>query len=125
MPYSVKVENASSNLVTRPNHYRIGMKLTEIAQTKIKLDLTLIEDNVAWFENLETGMTFDFPVHYHRNDRTYEITNESETYWCFREDIGYHIVSKTDNKIMVLQVESTYEGFEIKEGHIYHIVKKH
>ncbi len=102
------------------------MTLNEIkASTKIKLDLALIEDGVAWFENVEEGFTADVPVKHYSNGNLFEFTKNSETYWCFQEEYGYHLVSKSDNTVLTLFMEQTDTGFEIQSTYVLNVVRKH
>lgn len=104
------------------------MTLTDITTnppTNIKLDLVLIEDGVAWFENIEEGLTADVPVKHYVNGKDFEFTKDSETYWCFHEEYGYHLVSKDKNKVLTLSMEQTDEGFEIQDTHVLNIVQTH
>ncbi len=102
------------------------MKLKEISpDIKIKIDLVLIENNVAWFESYDAEFTFDLPVRYDTNGKEFEFTKTCETYWCFNEDVGYHVVSKDGNKVLVLMLESKEDGYEIQNGYIYNIVQTH
>ena len=92
---------------------------------RIKLDLALIDDSVAWFENLEEGFTADIPVKHYYNGRVFEFTKDSETYWCFTEKYGYHLVSKYNNTVLTLFMEQTDEGFEIQSTYVLYVVQKH
>ena len=89
------------------------------------MDVTLVEDGVAWMENVEEHFTLDIPYKFNIDDRTFEITKESESYWCFDKENGYHFVSRTDKKYLVLFMEHTPEGYEIQSGKILHEVTKH
>lgn len=104
------------------------MKLQDVKyvpEINILLDLVLVENDVAWLEERGGKFTMDLPVEYDIEGRTYEITKESETHWCFTEDHGYHVVSKTDNKVLILFLEQTDLGYEIQSGKIFNIVKSH
>ena len=104
------------------------MKLQEIKyapEFKLQLDLVFVENNIAWLEERGGDFTMDLPLRYDTEGRTFEITKESESYWCFTEDHGYHFVSKDDNKVLILFLEQTDLGYEIQYGKIYNIVQSH
>lgn len=94
--------------------------------TKVKLDLTFIDENgVAWFENTAIDFTADLPAKYEKDDRSFEITKDSETYWCFDDEVGYFVLSKTDHKVIFISVEPTEEGYEIQDVQIMHMKTVH
>lgn len=103
------------------------MKLNEITiPPKIKMDVVFIDElGIVWMENVEEQFTLDIPSKFTMDDRTFEITKESESYWCFDDQYGYHFVSRTDKKYLFLFMEKTDAGFEIQSGNILHEVTKH
>lgn len=103
------------------------MKLNEITTpSKMKMDVAFIDEiGIVWMENAENQFTLDIPHKFNMDDRTFEITKESESYWCFDDQHGYHFVSRTDKKYLVLFMEKTDVGFEIQSGDILHEVTKH
>lgn len=102
------------------------MTLQEISPNlKIQLNMVLKEKGVAWFESRTCDLTMDIPDKFVVDDKTFEFTESSITYWCKNEEAGYHVVAQDDNKVLFIQLENTDMGYEIQDVRIFHIRQKH
>lgn len=92
-------------------------------ELNIQMDLTLIEDGVAWFEHEESGFTADLPAIYTVNNRIFKFSSTCETRFLYNDVQGYHVVSRNDNdnNILVLFLTKTDVGYEIVETFILNI----
>lgn len=91
---------------------------------KWKLDLAYIEDNVAWLECKENDFTLDIPTQYDIDYRTFDIDENTTCYWCYSNEHKYHFVAQKQHYILILFCNVTDMGFEILNGHIYHVKQK-
>ncbi|MGZ8924499.1 MAG: hypothetical protein ACXW2E_01315 [Nitrososphaeraceae archaeon] len=92
---------------------------------KIRHRLVYIDNGIGWFESEDQKSTLDIPINFSEHDKEFVITHESENYWCFTIEHGYHFVSRNDNTVLILFMDKTDRGFEIQSGRILNIIKKH
>lgn len=69
---------------------------------KTKLTLTLLQNEVAWFENAEIDFSIDIPANYVHMNEVFSLDDNCETFWCYDQDSGYSLTSKKGNLQLII-----------------------